>query len=258
MSIYPNWKEDRAFAVAIFVLLIGAVLYLGVKIDNIVKQSEQIGQPMPYEHTIVIDGEGKAVGKPDIATLTMGTESKGVDVAAAQQANSTIMNKIIEETKTFEISEDDIQTSGYNVYENTEWNSDTNKMESKGWIVSNYVTIKVRDTSKLSLILAMAGQNGITNISGPTFTIDDTSNLKAEARSEAIEQAKVKATAIAASLGLKIEKIVGYSEWSPTNYSDYGYGLGGALKSESAVMPTIETGTNEVTLNVTITYKLVE
>lgn len=257
MTIYPKWKEDRVYAIAIFVLILSAILYLGVKIDNIVRQSEQIDQPTPYEHTISIDGEGKAVGKPDIATITMGTESNGVDAAVAQQANNTVMNKIIADTKTLGISEDDIQTSDYSIYEDTEWNSETNDYDSNGWIVSNYVTIKVRDTAKLSAVLAMAGQNGVTNISGPTFTIDDTTNLKAEARSKAIAQAQIKAEAVAAALGMKIEKAVGYSEWTPTNYFDYGYG-GSSLKAEASTAPTIETGTNEVSLDVTITYKLVE
>lgn len=259
MSIYPNWKSERAYAIAVFVLIVGAVLYLGVKIDNLVRQSAQIDEPTPYEHTIAIDGEGKAIGKPDIATLVMGTESKGTDAAAAQQANNTVMNKIIADTEALGISEDDIQTSGYNIYEDTQWNPDTNTYDSKGWIVANYVTVKVRDTSKLSAVLTMAGQNGITNISGPTFTIDDTSNLKAEARVKAIKQAEEKATAIAASLGLRIEKVVGYSEWTPTNYYDYSSGMGGSLLSADAVSaPTIESGTNEVTLDVTITYKLKE
>jgi uncharacterized protein YggE len=258
MSFYPNWKEERLYAIAIFLLIIGAIAYLGVKIDNMVRQSLEIGEPIPYEHTIMIEGEGKAVGKPDIATITMGAESKGVDVATAQQTNNAVMNKIIEELKKMTISEDDIQTSNYSIYEDTEWNPETNDYESKGWIVSNYLTVKVRDTAKISTVLAMAGTNGITNISGPTFTIDDTSNLKAEARVKAIKQAEEKAKAIAASLGLKIEKAVGYSEWSPTNYYDYGYGMGGGIKAESSIAPTIESGTNEVSLNVTITYKLVE
>lgn len=257
MTIYPNWKEERVYAIVVFALIVCAILYLGVKIDNIIRQSGQVGQPTPYEHTIMIEGEGKAIGKPDIATLVMGTESKGADVAAAQQTNNTTMNNIITQLKALNISEDDIQTSNYSVYEDTQWNPDTNELESKGWIVSNYVTVKVRDTSKLSSVLAMAGQNGITNISGPTFTIDDTSNLKAEARVKAIKQAREKAEVVAVSLGLKIEKIVGYSEWTPSNYYDYGYGMGGSSE-KAASSPAIETGSTEINLNVSITYKLVE
>ncbi|HBR80065.1 TPA: hypothetical protein DEA21_00200 [Candidatus Uhrbacteria bacterium] len=256
MSIWPSWQEDRIFAVVILILLISSVLYLGIKSDNLLRQSEEIGQPVPYEHTIFVDGVGTVTGKPDIATLTMGTESKGVDVASAQFTNTATMNTIIAEIKKLEISEDDIQTSGYNVYEDTNWNSETQDYESAGWIVANYITVKVRDTSKISSILAMVGSNDITNISGPTFTIDDTTNLKAEARIKAIEQAQKKAQEIADSLGTKIESAVGYSEWSPVSVSDE-YQMYSSLSYDGGG-PTIESGTNEVTISVSITYKLVE
>ncbi|MFH1088913.1 MAG: SIMPL domain-containing protein [Candidatus Uhrbacteria bacterium] len=256
MTIWPKWKEDRVYTVAILVLVISAVLYLGVKTDNLLKQSEQIGLPTPYEHTITIDGEGKAIGKPDIATVTLGTESKGVDVATAQTANSTVMNKIIDQLKALAISEDDIQTSSYNVYEDTQWNDATQTYESVGWIVSNYVDVKVRDTSKLATVLAMAGQNGITNIYGPTFTIDDTTNLKAEARTKAIEQANKKMITVANSLGMRVEKVIGYTEWSPSD--DYGYASMAPSYLDAGGVPTVAPGTNEVVLDVSVTYKLVD
>ncbi|MFH1253617.1 MAG: SIMPL domain-containing protein [Candidatus Uhrbacteria bacterium] len=256
MTIWPKWKEDRVYAVAILVLILSSIIYLGAKTINVNKQSKEIGQPQPYEHTITIDGEGKVTGKPDIATVTMGTESKGADVVSAQTANNETMDKIIAELKAMNISADDIQTSSYNVYEDIQWNAETNTSESKGWIVSNYVTVKVRDTAKLPNVLAMAGENGITNISGPTFTIDDPTNLKNEARVEAIAQAQKKAREVATSLGLRVESVVGYSEWAPSN--DYAYFNDSLALKSAAPMPSIESGTNEVVLDVSITYKLME
>jgi len=257
MSIFPNWKTDRPYAIAVFLLAISAIIYLGVKTDNILRQSSQIDKPTPYEHTIIVDGEGTVTGKPDIATVSMGTESKGVDVATAQQSNTTVMSSITEQLKAMGISGDDIQTSSYNVYEDLQWDPEANTSISKGWIVSNYVTVKVRDTTKLPDVLNMAGKNGITNISGPTFTIDDTTNLKSEARIKAIAQAKTKAQEIANSLGMKLEAAVGYSEWAPSTDYPYlsGLGMGGSAES---IKSSIETGTNEVTLDVSITYKLVD
>jgi uncharacterized protein YggE len=258
MSIYPKWKEERIYAAFILLLVASAIVYLGVKTYYTIRQANEVGQPTPYEHTIVVEGEGKVIGKPDIATITMGTESKGIDAAAAQQANNTIMNKIIYETKAMGISEEDIQTSDYSIYEDEEWNPDTNEYESNGWIVSNYITVKVRDTSKLSTVLTVAGQNGITNISGPTFTIDDTTNLKAEARAKAIADSREKAQEIAETLGLRIEKIIGYTEWMPNSDYYYGYGLGGSSESVKSAMPDIESGSSEITLSASVTYLLVE
>lgn len=256
MNIWPSWKEQRPFAVLLSLLLVLLVVFVGVKVDHTLRASEQIGKPEPFEHTIFVEGEGRVNGKPDIASLVLSVESKADTVAEAQTKNTETMNTIIDEIKKLEIAEDDIQTTGYNVYENYVWNDKTQISENKGWVVSNQVTVKVRDTEKVSAVLAMSGQNGITNISGPNFTIDDPSNLKAEARAEALEDAEKKAKEIAASLGVKLESVVGFSEWyeqppyPQPYYAMAEMGGGGA--------PTIEAGTSEVVMHVTITYKLAE
>lgn len=257
MNFWPSWKEQGPFAVALLALLVTLVVYVGVKVDNTLKSSEQVGEPTPFEHTIYIEGEGRVTGTPDIATLSMSVDTEGETVAAAQEENTQTMNKIIELLKGMSIVEDDIQTSSYNVYENTEWDAETETYESKGWIVSQQITVKIRDTERIGEVLAMAGQNGITNIYGPTFTIDDPSNLKAEARTEAIEDAQKKVTELSRSLKIQLERVVGYSEWAeqpggPYPYASYAMEMGGGG------MPTIEAGSSEVIMHVSITYKLVE
>lgn len=259
MNIWPSWKEHGPFAASLLALLIALVMYVGVKVDNTLKMSEQIGEPTPFEHTIYIEGEGRVTGTPDIATLSMSVETKGETVAEAQVENTQTMNKIIELLKGMDIAEDDIQTASYNVYENTEWNAETESYESKGWIVSQTVTVKVRDTERIGDVLAMAGQNGITNIFGPTFTIDDPTNLKAEARTKAVEDAQKKITELSRALGVQIERVVGFSEWYEMPGKGYPFanfalaeGMGGGE------VPSIETGSLEVIMHVSITYKLVE
>lgn len=256
MNIWPSWKEQRPFAVLLSILLVLLVVFVGVKVDNTLRASKQIGKPEPFEHTIFVEGEGRVKGKPDIASLVLSVETKADTVAQAQEKNTQIMNTILAELEKLGMAEDDIQTTGYNVYENYVWNDKIQISETKGWVVSNQVTVKVRDTEKVSAVLAMSGQNGITNISGPNFTIDDTSNLKAKARAEALEDAEKKAMEIAASLGVKLESVVGFSEWfeQPSDPQPYyamaEIGHGGS--------PTIAPGTSEVVMHVTITYKLAE
>ncbi len=258
MNIWPSWKEQGPFAVALLALLVALVVYVGVKVDNTLKNSEQVGEPTPFEHTIYIEGEGRVTGTPDIATLSMSVDTKGDTVAAAQEENTETMNKIIDLLKGMGMAKDDIQTSSYNVYENTEWNSETETYESNGWIVSQQVTVKIRDTERIGEVLAMAGQNGITNMYGPTFTIDDPSNLKAEARIEAIEDAQKKATELSRSLKVQLERVVGYSEWSEQPGGPYPYASYALSEMGGGGTPTIEAGSSEVVMRVSITYKLVE
>lgn len=258
-SFWPRWNENKPFALALLLGLSFFIVFLMVKTGQAIRETHEIGKPEPFEHQITIDGQGKVTATPDIATVSMGVETKGETVAIAQQQNSDTMNALVNRLIATGLSEEDIQTSNYNVYENSEYNPVTELYEESGWIVSQQVTVKVRDTSRISVVLDTAGKNGATNISGPNFTIDDPSVLKDAARGKAIADASEKAQALAKKLGVRLKKVVGYSEWSdngyPTPYYDYMrsdmMGVGGAT-------PDIFAGTNEVTLNVSITYQLAD
>jgi uncharacterized protein YggE len=165
------------------------------------------------------------------------------------------MNSLIESIKALGVAAADLQTSNYSVYEDKSWNPETGAYTSNGWVVSQQITVKVRDTAKISTVLDVAGRGGATNIYGPNFTIDDPSNLKDEARMAALADAQARAEVIAKNLGVKLDKVVGYSEWSDSGMyyaerSFIGDGAGGT--------PTIEPGSTDVTVNVTVTYKLAE
>ncbi len=258
-SFWPSWHGNTPFALVL--LLIGAftVVYLMARITQIQTETKEIGKPMPYEHQITVDGQGRVVGTPDVATVSMSVETKGDDVAATQTQNSATMTALIEKIKALGVAAADVQTSSYSVYENTVWNAETQTYDANGWVVSQSLTVKVRDTAKIASVLETAGQNGATNIYGPNFEIDDTTALKNEAREEAMQKAQEKAMMLASKLGVRLEKVVGYSEWEdmgPYPYYD-GYMVGESSASLKAA-PAIEAGSQEVTLNVSITYKLVD
>lgn len=251
----PTWKENKPMSLALILLCAFGTMFLWAKTDLTVRQTREVGRPEPLEHVISVEGTGKAAAKPDIATVYFGVETRAADVALAQGKNTESMNALLGKIKKLGISEDDIQTSSYNSYEDVDWTQ--SGRVPKGWIVSQQVTVKVRDVSKISSVLSTAGQNGATNISGPQFTIDDPSNLLAEAREKALKDAQERAVSIAEKLGVRLERVVGYNEYSggaPTPYyarAMEGYGGGPAS-------PSIEPGQNEVQLNVSITYKLVD
>ncbi len=259
ISLWPKWNDNKPFALALLLALSFFIVFLMVKTGQSLRLTAEIGKPEPFEHQITIDGQGKVMGTPDIATVSMGVETKGETVAGAQQQNSDTMNTLVNRLIATGIMEDDIQTANYNVYENNVYNTETEMYEESGWVVSQNVTVKVRDTSRISTVLDTAGKNGATNISGPNFTIDDPSVLKDAARGKAITDASEKAQALAKTLGVRLKKVVGYSEWSdssyPTPYYDYVrsdmMGMGGGA-------PDVYAGSNEVTLNVSITYQLAD
>lgn len=245
-SFWPSWEENKPFALLLIILLAYSIVFLAMKM-------EQIGKPDPYEHQITVEGVADTKAIPDLATITVGIDTQGEDVATAQNENSSSMNALIAKMKALGLAADDLQTSNYNVYENTQWNGET--YVSNGWVVSNQLKITVRDNNLVAGVLDTAGQNGATNISGPSFAVDDTESLKQELRTAAIADAQKQAAKIAAALGVGLERVVGYSEWTDNGPEVYS---SSSKEAYGGGAPTVEPGSTQTTLHVSVTYRLEE
>ncbi|MBU0649097.1 SIMPL domain-containing protein [Patescibacteria group bacterium] len=251
-SFWPKWPGQKMFYVLMGIVLVYAIVYLAVIIQNNLKEFEYIGLADRERDTISIEGEGKAIGTPDIATVNAGMVTEAKTVLEAQDANTEKMNSLIAEFKKMGLDSGDIQTVDYSIWPKYEYKEGASNIV--GYTVSQSVQIKIRDTAKISLVLAAAGQAGANQVSGVQFGIDDPDGLKEEARLEALVDAKQKAQDLAQALGVSLGKVVGFSEYtySPTTkgYLEYD-GLGGAGEA-----PQVETGSLEIDSNVTVIYEI--
>ncbi|MCX6714821.1 MAG: SIMPL domain-containing protein [Candidatus Uhrbacteria bacterium] len=257
MSFFPIWQENKLFTTVLSLVCLALFVFLGVKTYSSVQATRHLDKPVPVEHTIVIEGLGKANMSPDIAVMTFGISSTAKSVSDAQKQNTALMNTLIAKIKDVGIVDADLQTKDYSAYEKTEWNAQTQKSESAGWIVSQSLDVKIRDVQKVSTIVEIGGQNGSTSISGPVFTIDDQTAYEATARQKALADARQKADSIAQSLGLKIDHVVSYNEYNESTGGPMPYlsakDVGGGI---AAPAPMIQSGTQELRLHSTVTYLL--
>lgn len=206
-----------------------------------------------------VSATGCVFAKPDIANLTVGFKTEVKKTAAeAVQENSEKMNEIIKELKALDIEAKDIKTTNYNLNPIYDWTQNKGQV-LKGYQVLQNVSIKIRDLDIIGKAIAKTSEKGANQIGNINFTIDDEEELKEQARDEAIAKAKEKAKAVAKSTGMKLGKIVNVVEnqyYSPTR-SDYAktmdLGIGGGGEIEA---PEIETGENEVKVEVTVVYEV--
>jgi uncharacterized protein YggE len=256
VSLWPQWHENKPFALALILTFAFLIVFLMARTTLAFGQAARLDRPQPYEHQISFEGTATVSAVPDIATVTLGVDTKGPDVAGAQAANAADMNALAAAVSALGVPKEDMQTSNYSVYENTEWNPDTERYESSGWIVSQQLVVKVRDTDIISDVLDAAGKNGATSIQGPNFTLDDPENLKDSAREEAIADAEAKAMKISEALGMRLERVIGYSEWNNGGYPPYIPSFG--VIADSMAKTEVQPGTSEVSLTVSVTYELAE
>src|SRR3989339_197308 len=197
---------------------------------------------------------GKSAETPDIAKVDVGSSSDAYSVAEAQVKNTAIMNGIIAAVKKLGIDEKDIKTKNYNIYPKYDWQNGKNNIV--GYTVTQALGLKIRDTKKTSDVLKVAGESGANQIGSLTFEIDDPEQLKAEARTEAIKNAKEKAEALVDSLGVKLGRVISFSESSGGGMVYEGYGLSKGMDTLSAPAPEIQSGENEIRSNVTVLYEI--
>ncbi len=247
----------KILMVLIAVLLVYGTLYLGTLMRLNVKKYNFVGQADQMERTITINGLGKVNGKNDIAVTTIGFTTVDKDVAKAQTDNTKVMNQIIAELKKMGIEEKDLQ-SDYSIYPEYDYSSERGQV-FKGYRVTNNVTVKIRDLTKISTVLSMPGKYGANQVNGLSFTIDEVESLKTAAREKALANAKTKAQTLARTLGVELGEIVSYSDYdAPTDYMPYGgMMMNQAKMTDGASMPEVATGSKDVSMSVSITYKII-
>lgn len=226
--------------------------------------------PNDQQSVITVSGEGKAYAAPDIATVSFSVSEDAATVTAAQESATKKTNASLDALKQFSIEDKDIQTSSYNVYPRYSapqpcvYSSymPCAASESKiiGYTASQTVTVKVRNLDTVGDIVTALGKAGISNLSGPDFTVENPDAVQAEARALAIADAKAKAQILAKDLGVRIVKVASYSEggYYPmySVKSEMATGMGGAAVDSRAPSPSMPVGQNQVTINVSVSYEI--
>ena len=249
-----DWLKKHKFVRIIL------VIFLVLAALSLIKGERRGGKYWnDQQNNFTVSAQGKVFAKPDIANLTAGVNTEPQKtVSQATKMNTEKMNAVIKAAKGAGVDDKDIQTSNYNI--SPQYNWDNGQQTLIGYGVNNQVTIKIRDLEKVDDVIQAVTEAGANTVGGVNFTIDDQEKLKAEARKQAIDLAKVKAKEIAKEAGMKIGEIINVSETAnvPTPYP-MAYGRGGAdvmMAKEVALAPTIEAGQQEVTVDVTLTYRV--
>ena len=247
------WRRRRKPFMGL--LILAGVVYLILLSRNAWKSYAYIGRPTTQRDTISIEAEGKVTALPDIAAVSIGVQTEKTTVSEAQKENTSKMNAIIAKVMSMGVAKEDIKTTSYTIY--PQYDYVNGKQTQRGYQVSQNVDIKIRNLDSIGDVLAAIGDLGANQVSGVTFTIDDPESLRQQARLKGLEMAKAKAQALAAAAGVKLGKVVGFSESSsspqpPIYYAkDMAAGLGGGSAS-----PSVEPGSQDVIVDVTVTYEI--
>ncbi|MCK9446914.1 SIMPL domain-containing protein, partial [bacterium] len=157
------------------------------------------------------------------------------------------------------IEEKDIKTTSFNINPVYAWEDKTGKRTLTGYEVNQTINVKIRDLTKVGSIISGATEKGANDVSSLSFIVDDDEKVKEDAKNLAIKDAQAKAKNLEKALGVKMVKIINFSEnsYNPVFVSyDSSYKMLNSSAGALEIAPTIQTGQNKITSTVTITYAI--
>src|SRR5258708_1202912 len=144
--------------------------------------------PLFPRSTITVTGEAQGTQKNQIAIYNVTVSASNDDKAKATDEVNTKMTNIINGIKAMGIADDDIKTENISVYQNPQpliYAPGGAQIRPSGggngaWQANNSIAITLRDISKASALSDLLNKSGATNVYGPTYTVDNTTNTQAD------------------------------------------------------------------------------
>jgi uncharacterized protein YggE len=190
-------------------------------------------------------GTGTVTVKPDTADITASAGASARTSQAALAEASRRLDAVRKRVLALGVAEDDLQTQGSWTYQ--EW-------DTKLWRAELSLNIKVRNVSNAGRLLSAANAAGADSVSGPSFAVSDQHAAYAAALRSAIEDARSKAEAAAAQMGVTVSGVVSVDDQAGSGGGPVMYGAAMAAGAADSAPVPIDPGTQDVVATVSVVF----
>ncbi|MFB2553324.1 SIMPL domain-containing protein [Ensifer soli] len=210
------------------------------------------------EATITVSGEGESSLAPDMAFITLAVVKDAPTARGALDANNKAMADVLKALRENEnIADRDLQTAGFSIAPQYRYpdNSDGGNRppELYGYQVTNGLSIRVRDLSKLGGILDRAVTLGVNQGGNINFSNDTPDEAITAARKEAVANAMAKAKVLTEAAGVSLGRIIEISE---RNLQAQPMSMRMMAKDSAAEGIPVAAGENGYSVSVEITFSI--
>jgi uncharacterized protein len=199
------------------------------------------------ESGITVAATGSARLVPDRAHFTFGVSTNGGSAQAALTANSARMRELVGALKAAGVPEADIRTEHVSVSPRMSPSGE----RTDGFAAENSASVEVA-AERAGELVDLAVGNGATNVYGPSFERSDRDTQYNKALAKAVEQARVKAEAVAEAANVALGDVTRVVEGGEPGGIVYET----AARANAAPDTPVEPGTEEITALVTATFSV--
>jgi uncharacterized protein YggE len=194
--------------------------------------------------TVTTTGHGVVTVVPDEASVSAGVHTQAETAAAALAQNAKLMSAVIAALKAAGGS--NLQTQQVSLYPQT---NDRNQVS--GYVADNSVSAEAKIAGAGALIDAAVAA-GANNVSGPTLDVSDRDARYRDALGKAVDDARAKAAALAGAGGFGVGPVSSVTEQTAAAPAP----VYEAVAAGKSVATPIEPGTQDVTADVTVTFRI--
>lgn len=200
-------------------ILVAAILVAQFGVGSTAAQA-QTTTPAVLPQSVTVVGEGSVSIEPDIANTTIGVEVVRPGVQEAVAEVRALMDAVMAALQEAGVAEEDIQTSGFNIWAERNYSPMPMDMGREGsenqdqvrYHVSNNVQVTIRDLDNIEDVLNAALEAGANNIYGVSFSLSDPTVIESEAREKAVANARAKAEELARLTDTELGGVISISE----------------------------------------------
>ena len=177
-------------------------------------EGDTILSPQNGEDRIYVSGRAVVQATPDIARAQVGVQTFAETLEEALVDNNARTEAVLASLKASGIAAEDLQTSQLNISPRYDFDEEGRTQVLVGYWVNNSVAVDIRDLDRVGEALQAAVEAGANNVNSLFFGLDDEREVKAQARTEAVADARTRAQTLAVAAGVELGKVLSVREIS--------------------------------------------
>ena len=211
----------------------------------------------PPVSSIRVTGDARVTAKPDRVQIDVGVTTRAALSQDAASQNARELEAVLAAVRKAAGPTAVLRTLSYSLTPNYRYHPKEGEPTIEGYTALNVVQVQLDDLTRIGAVIDAATQSGANRVQGIQFTLRDQDTVRAQALREAATRARAEVDVLAAALGVKVLRILSVEESSPrfAPVRVYG-GAARAMNAEAAPQTQVESGTLDVTADVTLSVEV--
>jgi uncharacterized protein len=211
-----------------------------------------VAQNERAQNVIVVEGRGSVEVSPDIALLQVNLETNADSAGEALSLVSNRAAAVTSAVRDHHIGGEDLKTTGLNVFP---------QMDQGGLRVHHYrafygFRVRLRDISRAPLLIESisTAAGDALRLGGIQTIVSDPEGARSEAGVRAVADARQRAARLADAAGVRLRRILSITE----GQAAFGHLPRAAMAASTSLagQPPIQAGSEEITVQVTVTFEI--